>query len=161
VSDTPIAIRPARAGEALFLSALAVRSKAHWGYDAAFLDRCREELTVTPVNTSDRRTAVAEIVPCLIGFYSIERVAKNQLEIEHFFVEPEMIGGGVGRTLFNDLIRYALAAGVRTIGIDADPNAAQFYRHMGCTDAGVSASASIPGRFLPRLTFTLPDIPPP
>ena len=32
-------LRPARPGEAAALSDLALRSKAHWGYDQAFLDR--------------------------------------------------------------------------------------------------------------------------
>jgi hypothetical protein len=35
-------IRHARPGEAGVLSALAVRSKAHWGYDGAFLDSVRQ-----------------------------------------------------------------------------------------------------------------------
>lgn len=39
------AIRRARSGEAESLTALAVRSKAHWGYDADFLDEVRELLT--------------------------------------------------------------------------------------------------------------------
>ena len=34
--------------EAAALSGLALRSKGYWGYDAAFLDACRAELTLTP-----------------------------------------------------------------------------------------------------------------
>ncbi len=34
-------IRAARPGEADALSALCLRSKAHWGYDDDFLERCR------------------------------------------------------------------------------------------------------------------------
>jgi hypothetical protein len=39
-------IRPARAGEADALTALALRSKAHWGYDAAFMEVVRPILTI-------------------------------------------------------------------------------------------------------------------
>ena len=41
-------IRPARAGEEAELTELAIRSKGHWGHDAAFLERARPELTVRP-----------------------------------------------------------------------------------------------------------------
>ena len=54
-------IRPASAGEAAALSALALRSKAHWGYDAAFLDACRAELTLRDDELASRRTLVAEV----------------------------------------------------------------------------------------------------
>jgi len=43
-----VTIRPARAGEEAELTELAVRSKGHWGHDAAFLERARPELTVRP-----------------------------------------------------------------------------------------------------------------
>lgn len=41
-------IRDARPDEAGELTELALRSKAHWGYDEAFMASCREELTVRP-----------------------------------------------------------------------------------------------------------------
>jgi hypothetical protein len=37
-------IRPAQADEVEALTALALRSKAHWGYDDAFMEACRAEL---------------------------------------------------------------------------------------------------------------------
>ena len=40
-------VRPARAGEAAALTALCVRSKAHWGYDATFMRLCQASLTVS------------------------------------------------------------------------------------------------------------------
>ena len=41
-------VRAARAGEEAALTELAIRSKGHWGHDAAFLERARPELTVRP-----------------------------------------------------------------------------------------------------------------
>jgi hypothetical protein len=40
------AVRPARPGEAAGLTGLCLRSKAHWGYDAAFMRLCVPSLTV-------------------------------------------------------------------------------------------------------------------
>ena len=53
-------IRPARSGEAKALSDLALRSKAHWGYDAAFMAACRAELTVTPAQAASGRAYLYE-----------------------------------------------------------------------------------------------------
>ena len=41
-------LRRALPDEAANLSALALRSKALWGYDAAFMEACRSPLTVDP-----------------------------------------------------------------------------------------------------------------
>jgi hypothetical protein len=55
-----VLIRSARATEADILTDLALRSKAHWGYDADFLEACRDELTVAAHEVARRRTTVAE-----------------------------------------------------------------------------------------------------
>ncbi len=46
-SERPTIVRPARAGEAASLTALCLRSKAHWGYDAGFMGLCVPSLTVS------------------------------------------------------------------------------------------------------------------
>src|SRR5687768_4428349 len=43
-----VLVRRARADEAEALTELTMRAKASWGYDAAFMAACREELTLTP-----------------------------------------------------------------------------------------------------------------
>jgi hypothetical protein len=45
--------------------------------------------------------------------------------------------------------------GARRVFIEADPDAAPFYRRMGARDAGLAPSGSIAGRMLPRLVFEL------
>lgn len=46
-----ITIRRARLDERQVLTELALRSKAHWGYDRVFLDRARPELEFGPPNS--------------------------------------------------------------------------------------------------------------
>jgi hypothetical protein len=53
-------LRPARLGEEAALTELAVRSKGHWGHDAAFLERARPELTVRPEHLERWIVRVAE-----------------------------------------------------------------------------------------------------
>jgi hypothetical protein len=53
------AVRAARAGEAESLTALCLRSKAHWGYDAEFMRRCVPSLTVSEEIIAQGRVLVA------------------------------------------------------------------------------------------------------
>jgi hypothetical protein len=57
---TGLHLRAGRKDEARWLSELALRSKGHWGYDQAFLDACRAELTLTPQDVEVQRVTVAE-----------------------------------------------------------------------------------------------------
>ena len=147
-------IRDARPEEADFLSALAIRSKAYWGYDEAFLAACRAELTFAPEDIVSRRTAVAEEEDRVVGFVTL--LGKPpQGEIGALFVEPDRIGRGVGRALWEEVLRRARREGFTGIVIDADPGAEAFYERMGARRSGRSPSGSIPGRFLPRLVASI------
>ncbi|MER6365078.1 GNAT family N-acetyltransferase [Kitasatospora sp. NPDC001527] len=143
-------IRPARPSEAAALSALALRSKAHWGYDAEFIEACRAELTLTPDRIASGRTAVAEEDGRVLGFVTLTG-APPEGELGLLFVEPDMIGRGVGRRLMAHLRAGAL--GFERITFAADPNAEPFYRAMGAVRLGTVPSGSIPGRRLPLLAL--------
>ena len=151
----PMEIRPASAGEAAALSALALRSKAHWGYDAAFLDACRAELTLRDDELASRRTLVAEVAGALAGFGTLEGDPPSG-ELGMLFVEPAAIGRGVGGALLAALIGAAQAEGFTRLAIDADPNAEAFYLAHGAVRVGEVASGSWPGRVLPQLELALP-----
>ena len=71
-------IRMAKAGEAALLSDLAFRSKAYWGYSDAFMEACREELSVSPDDLARRPTWVLEVDGRPIGFYSLEPLAPGR-----------------------------------------------------------------------------------
>ena len=72
VGSVPVHIRPARADEAEFLTGLSLRSKAYWGYDAAFLARCRAVMTVKAGSIESRPHYVAELDGRVVGFYGFE-----------------------------------------------------------------------------------------
>ncbi|WP_380279492.1 GNAT family N-acetyltransferase [Kitasatospora purpeofusca] len=148
-------IRPARPSEAAALSALALRSKAHWGYDAAFIEACRAELTLDPDRIGPDRTAVAEEDGRVLGFVTLAG-APPEGELGMLFVEPAVIGRGVGRRLMGHLRAEAAALGFERITVDADPNAEPFYLAMGAVRTGTTPSGSVPGRELPLLTLHVP-----
>jgi GNAT superfamily N-acetyltransferase len=149
-----VTICQATASQADQISALALRSKAHWGYSAEFLDMCREELTYGPDDCRSGRLWVACRDETLLGFYLVSGEPPVG-ELAALFVDPQHIGEGVGRRLLEHAFGVALDAGFRELHLDADPDAEAFYRHHGAQRIGSSPSGSIPGRSLPRLSFAL------
>lgn len=61
---------PARREDAAALSDLALRSKAHWSYDAAFLEACRDDLTISGDDIGRGLVFVLEEGGHVIGFYA-------------------------------------------------------------------------------------------
>ncbi|MEV7520141.1 GNAT family N-acetyltransferase [Streptomyces sp. NPDC091371] len=131
-----VKVRAAQADEAEALTGLVMRSKAHWGYDAAFLAACAEDLRIRPEDAEARRIVVAEDERgTVLGLASLEGDPPRAV-LGLLFVEPAAIGRGVGRLLYRDVLRRAADLGVRTLVIDSDPHAAGFYRAMGADESG-------------------------
>ena len=94
VGEPPsIELRRPRVDECAALSALCLRSKAVWGYDAAFLARCREELTIDPAALTTTDIAVATLANALIGVVQIDRETPTT-ELMKLFVDPIICESG-------------------------------------------------------------------
>jgi GNAT superfamily N-acetyltransferase len=149
-----LVIRPATAADAARLTDLALRSKAVWGYDAAFMAACRAELRVAPGEIALRPTYLVEDHGALASFYQL-RIGGEVAEVAQLFVVPGRIRGGLGRRLWAHLEASARASGCTRVEVDADPHAEGFYRAMGMVRRGDAPSGSIPGRRLPHLVKQL------
>lgn len=147
-------VRKGRPEEAAALTGLALRSKGHWDYDEEFLAACRDELTVHPADMDARRTQVVEENGRVLGFTTLDG-APPVGALGMMFVEPDTIGRGVGRMLFEHTMAQARRLGFAALTIDADPNAEPFYVSMGAVRIGATPSGSIPGRELPLLRIDL------
>ncbi|MFI6060287.1 GNAT family N-acetyltransferase [Streptomyces sp. NPDC051286] len=147
-------VRPAQRFEAGALTELALASKAHWGYDEAFLAACRDELTMHPADMDRRRTTVAEEDGRVLGFTTLDG-APPEGALGMMFVASGALGRGIGRFLFEHTITEARRLGFVRLTIDADPNAEPFYLAMGAVRIGATPSGSIPGRELPLLEVGL------
>ncbi|HEY8617139.1 GNAT family N-acetyltransferase [Phenylobacterium sp.] len=147
-------IRPAGMDELPALSALALRAKASWGYPPAFLEACRDELTLTPEKVAGWDIWVAELDGRPAGMIAL-RMAGLDAELEDFFVEPELQARGVGSALMSTFLDAARARGAIAVALDADPHAEPIYARFGFTTVGRSPSGSIPGRWLPRMRMRL------
>jgi GNAT superfamily N-acetyltransferase len=152
----PHFIRPPAVEELPAVSALCFRSKAVWGYDDAFMEACRTELSVEPADLQSGSIAIAERDGQIVGIAQI-RVSGREADLLKLFVEPTALRIGIGQALFAWAIEAATQQGADRLVIEADPDAAAFYRQMGAKDAGLAPSGAIPGRTLPRLVKILPS----
>lgn len=147
-------IRAARAEEAEVLSALALRSKASWGYSQSLMRLFEAELTLSTRELEQVR--VIDVGGRPGGFYSLVPVSKLRAELGHLFVEPTLQRRGLGRVLIDDALVRAAALGFRVLEIQGDPNAAQFYARVGATCVGQRESESVAGRMLPIFELIVP-----
>ena len=152
-----VRVRQAEAGEAQALTALCLRSKAHWGYDAEFMRLCVPSLTVGEDAIAEGRVLVAtDDNSQVIGTASVLRDG-DDAELGLMFVDPAAIGGGIGRALFDEAVGLARRLGYRRMTILADVNAAPFYERMGARFLRNAPSDAIPGRTLPLYEYDLAE----
>jgi GNAT superfamily N-acetyltransferase len=149
-----IRLRDARQDELQSLTELCLRSKAVWGYDAAFMAACRLELTLRLDDLRSTQLQVAESDTATVGVAQVKVVGADA-DLLKLFVQPDQIKSGIGRVLFGWAVDQARSAGALRIIIEADPGAVLFYQRMGAHRAGSSPSGSIAGRMLPRLILDL------
>src|SRR4029079_16844328 len=99
-----VTIRKANQSEAQDLTALCLRSKAHWGYDAEFMRRCVASLTVSEESIAEGRVLVAtEAGGRAIGTVTVMPDGESggqDAELGLMFVDPSAIGGGRGAAYF-------------------------------------------------------------
>lgn len=153
-TERNVVIRAARAEEAGFLGPLALRAKAHWGYDEAFLAAYRDELAVTPGDVATHTVCVAARDGEICGFYQL-RVVGEMVTLHDLWVEPGAIGRGHGRALWEHEVMTARERGCRELIVQSDTHAEGFYRAMGAVRVGTQASTVIAGLALPVLRLGL------
>jgi predicted N-acetyltransferase YhbS len=152
-----IRIRTAHAKEAGEISALCMRSKAHWGYDEAFLKACEHELTITPERIARGRVLVAiEGDDALVGMAAAEPMeVDGAFDLALLFIEPKAIRRGVGEKLFAAMVAHIAQEDARYLRIESDPFAAGFYVRLGARRIGDVPSATAPNRMLPLFEFEI------
>ncbi len=144
----PIRIRPARPGEAPALSALCVRSKAHWGYDAEFMRLSWRSLQIDPDgHRRGPRVRRRRRARPAAGRGGLLRAPANPARSTcctcSSIRRPSR--RGVGRALFAAACRVVRGPGRRRLLILSDPNAVAFYRRLGARRSAEGAVRRRPG----------------
>ena len=140
-----VTLRPARAGEAAALSALAFASKSHWPYTAAQLALWPDDLSLSEADVQDGTVSVAELpgqaAPAgWMRLLPAPPAMPDPWVLEHFWVAPAAMGQGVGKALLAQAVALARAGGASALSIDADPYAEAFYLAQGAQRVGVVAA---------------------
>jgi GNAT superfamily N-acetyltransferase len=136
------------------LARLSFRSKAYWGYDAAFMQSVREQLTPSESYVAGGRVFLAEAPNgSILGFYGL-LYEDERLWLYDMFIAPEAIRAGIGRMLWNHAVDVARITGEPAFYIESDPNAEEFYLKMGALRDGQRIAAGS-GRNLPVLRYAL------
>jgi N-acetylglutamate synthase-like GNAT family acetyltransferase len=151
-----ITIRRADSSEAEQLTAIAHAAKRHWRYPESWIEEWKADLTITPEFIANHEVFVAMVNDDIAGCCALV-VTGALAEIEHMWIKPEQMGGGVGRALFEHARDRARELQVPVLELSADPNAEGFYERMGAKRIG-AVSAGMSGaeaRVLPRMRINL------
>lgn len=151
--DMAVSLRKPWPNEKDALTALCLRSKAYWGYDADFMRMCTQELQITDQSLNGK-IIVAELNGSVAGLAEVN-IKGDEGEIDKLFVDTSCMGNGVGRHLLDWCLAIARAADVKGLRIEADPGAVPFYQRMGAVQTGEAPSGSLPGRMLPVMHLNL------
>ena len=137
------------------LTDIAHAAKRHWNYPERWIALWHDTLTITPDYIADNEVALVRVDDQIVGFYALTG-SGARLTLDHLWLRPSCIGGGVGGKLFDHAMQAARRLGATEVEIEADPNAVGFYEHMGATRAGENVY-ELEGqpRLLPLLIYKL------
>lgn len=147
-------IRPAEICESKILTDIAVRSEAYWGYDSTFMENFKSLYKVTGEFISNNPTFVLEEDDSIIGFYGI-LIGEKETSLEYLYIEPESIGKGYGKILWDHMVNTCKNQGIKEIVLVTSPQAKEFYTKMGAVQSGEVESIVMKGRKIPRLVYTI------
>jgi ribosomal protein S18 acetylase RimI-like enzyme len=128
----------ARPEDAKRLTDIAFAAKRHWRYPERWMESWRDLLTILPEFITNHETHAALLDQRMVGFYALG-VAGRKMDLQHLWVLPEVMGQGIGRSLFMHALQRAHECGCREVEIESDPNSEGFYQRMGARRVGINA----------------------
>lgn len=146
-----IEIRRADPEEANTLTEIAHAAKRHWKYPESWIQQWRADLTISGEFIRTHEVFAATINGAVVGCCALV-MTDSLAEIEHMWIRPEQMGGGVGRALFEYVSARSVERGAKVLELSADPYAEGFYARMGAKRIGeVVADMDGQSRVLPRM----------
>ncbi len=134
-SSDPVEVRPATPADSGLLTEIAHAAKRHWGYPERYIEAWREELTITPEFVAAHPVFAACRGGTPVGCCGL-LIDGVKASVEHMWVRPGEIGGGLGRRLFDRVAAEARERGASELEIVSDPHAAGFYERLGARRSG-------------------------
>ncbi len=109
-------------------------------------------LQLEPEDVAAHEVWVLDLDGTTVGWHRVTGHG-DRAELEDLWLEPPVIGTGLGRVLFQHAVGVAADLGATRMEWDAEPYAVGFYRAMGGEEIGSTPSAAEPGRMLPRMSI--------
>lgn len=134
------------------LRRLAYESEAHWGYDNRFMETFDRRFNITEKFVCENPVYAASDSRGLLGFWGLSKREK-QWELEYFYIDSRWLNTGLGRLMWEHLIRWCRENHVASLELVTSPQAAGFYQKMGARMEGEKPSV-IDGRPVPFLTYS-------
>jgi ribosomal protein S18 acetylase RimI-like enzyme len=148
-----LSIRRATACEWQLLSDIAYKSEAYWGYEFDYMEKFKSLYKVTGDFISNNQAYVIEDHNSVVGFYGL-LVNGKVISLEYFFIEPQSIGRGYGKLLWNHLVNTTCKnLGIYEFVIVTSPQAKNFYIKLGAIFLREVESLLKKGRMIPQLLY--------
>lgn len=142
--------REAKKDELNVLNAIIKASKAHWGYSSEFIQDFMDKFGMTQEYLDKEHISVlTQTQPIAVIAFSHQEIEPM---LDYFFLTPALIGQGLGRKMWQQVLAIAKKNKWASFQFYSDPNAENFYHHMGAKTIG--KHESFPGRFVPILRYT-------
>ena len=125
-----VTIRPPLPGEGERLRDIAIAAKSYWGYEMDRVRRWATSVDLTDAGLRAKDFYVAEIAGSAVGWAALVP-GDVACWLDDLWIEPEWIGRGVGRLLFQHAAGRARELGATRMEWEAEPNALGFYEKMG------------------------------
>ena len=152
----------ARPEQAERLTQVAHAAKSYWGYPSQWIEMWHNQLTITKQFILQNEVyAAVDDDEAILGFYALAGSGERMV-LEHLWVQPRSLRGGVGRKLFDHAVQLATEIGAKRIEIESDPNAEAFYQKMGAETIG-EVTYELEGlpRSLPLMVYSIGGSHPP
>jgi N-acetylglutamate synthase-like GNAT family acetyltransferase len=147
-----ITFNPATIEQSDLLSDIAIEAKGHWGYSREQLELWREGLRIEPDYIQKHTVRTIQLNGEVVGFFAITQGEADMLD--HLWLSPSIIGQGIGKQAFSEIISVCKKLRIKAFFIISDPDAEGFYLHHGAIRVG--EVESIPQkRMLPKLQFSV------
>lgn len=162
MTPMPLTFRQAIPTDADLLTGICQRAKQSHGYDDAMMQIFLGDgdMVISAEAIERDEFMLASIGDRVVGFAHLMPVEKPEtIYLEDLFVEPDVQGSGVGRSLFNWALVEGGNRGFRWLEWDSDPNASAFYLKMGGVQISEQGSTLFPGRTIPKFRRPTAAIP--
>jgi GNAT superfamily N-acetyltransferase len=142
--------RYAEASEVHELEDLQRRASLVWEEYRADLIAHPEAIAIPADTIEGRSVRVAIGSGRLLGFAVVAPLGNGRSQLDGLFVEPDVMGRGLGRALVADAVTIARHRGVKRLEVTANPRAVGFYEKVGFV-----ADGEVTTQFGPALRMSL------